>query len=282
MDDILEARPLPDFDPRARNHEAPVPRLRGLLARVRQALAPQPYVLGCDLSHWNETVDFKALKAANFEFVILKATEGTSYTDPTFEQRWKAALDADIIVGPYGFLRSNQSGVNQADHHLEVIRLLVEAADGHVIPPANDVETADGVTVPVRRQVILNWDQVIRAGLGIANTLCYSSQYLWQFLTNNMVLDCIGWGAHWTSALTYLWPYGWPVDKRKFIQFGVYPKHPWVPIVPGVTGEADVNKFLGTLDDLRALVGKPKPSWAVSIDAWARTLGYQGAGPEGI
>ena len=77
-----------------RNHEVPVLSIKAIWAKMRQLVSPQSYVLGCDLSHWNATVDFKALKAAGFEFAILKATEQVSYSDPTFPARWRAALDA--------------------------------------------------------------------------------------------------------------------------------------------------------------------------------------------
>lgn len=245
---------LHDFNPQGRNFEAPVSRVRAFLGELRQAIAPTPYVLGVDLSHWNTSVDFVALKAAGFEFAILKATEQVSYVDPTFAPRWRQALDAGMIVGTYHFFRSNYSGINQADHHLNTIAPLLDATKGKIIPPDNDVETEDGVTVAVRKPRILDWHNLTKAALNL-KPLAYSSQYMWQVLTGNMALDCTGWAAHWTSAATYLWPYGWPVAGRKFVQFGVYPKHSWVPVVPGCTGEVDVNKFLGTLDELKAFVG---------------------------
>jgi GH25 family lysozyme M1 (1,4-beta-N-acetylmuramidase) len=246
--------PQQDYNPAERNYAYPIPRLAAWWGRVKQAITPQPYVLGCDLSHWNASVDFKALKAAGYEFAILKATEQTSYIDPTFVTRWQQCLDAGMIPGSYHFFRSNFDGVNQADFHLEVTRPMRELAGGHCIPPANDVETADGATVAARRTRITHWHDRMREVLK-SDTLCYSSQYMWQTLTNNMPLKCWAWAAHWTSAETYLWPYGWPVEMRRFVQFGVYPRHSWVPPVPGCTGEVDVNKWLGTLDELRAFVG---------------------------
>lgn len=245
---------MSDFNPRKRNFTAPAPHLASWWANVKALLVEQPYVLGIDLSHWNSYVDFVALKQAGFQFAILKATESTNYTDPTFAPRWRQALDVGMVVGTYHFFRSNCNGAEQADYHLDVIRPLLDATGGKIIPPGGDYETADGVTVEVRRPRILDWHNFIRAALNMI-PLAYSSQYCWQTLTNNMVLDCTGWAAHWTGASAYLWPYGWPVARRKFVQIGVYPQHSWVPPVPGVTGECDVNKWLGSLDELKAFVG---------------------------
>lgn len=276
MDNLPEL----DFDPFQRKHDYPVSRVRSFLASIRQALAPQPYVLGVDLSHWNASVDFKALKAGGYEFAILKATEHTTYVDPTFAPRWRQALDAGMIVGSYHFFRSNFDGTAQAVHHMTQVDPLWNATQGKMIPPANDVETADGVSVSVRVPRINCWRNKFLAEWGI-DTLCYSSQYAWQTLTNNMILDCIGWAAHWTSAETYLWPIGWPVAKRKFVQFGVWPKHSWVPPVPGCTGEVDVNKFLGTLDDLRAFIGQStRDSWEWDVTNGLRALGQPVRDPE--
>ena len=117
-----------DFDPTQHDFQNAAP-----------LLFTGPYVLGIDFSHWNSTADFKAIKAGGFEFVILKASELVGWYDPTFEARWKAALDAWMIVGTYHFFRGNYDGSDQANYHLEIIRPLLDATKGKVIPPGNDV-----------------------------------------------------------------------------------------------------------------------------------------------
>jgi len=59
-----------------------------------------------DLSHWNPTPDWQKLKAGGVTGVILKATEGTSYVDPTFAERYAAALDAGLATASYHFLKA--------------------------------------------------------------------------------------------------------------------------------------------------------------------------------
>lgn len=58
-----------------------------------------------DISHHNATPDFPAIKRAGAALVVLKATEGSSYTDPTFRSRWAAAKAAGLKRSAYHFAR---------------------------------------------------------------------------------------------------------------------------------------------------------------------------------
>lgn len=68
-----------------------------------------------DISHHNPTPDFRAIKAAGAPLVILKATEGSSYTDPTFRSRWAAAKAAGLLRGAYHFARPGTDPERAAD-----------------------------------------------------------------------------------------------------------------------------------------------------------------------
>jgi lysozyme len=56
-----------------------------------------------DLSHWEAPVDFAQVKASGIAAVILKATQGTGFVDPTFAARAVGANDAGLLVGAYHF-----------------------------------------------------------------------------------------------------------------------------------------------------------------------------------
>ena len=58
-----------------------------------------------DISHYQPTPDWAAVKAGGTIGVILKATEGASYTDPTFSSRWDACKQHGISRSAYHFLR---------------------------------------------------------------------------------------------------------------------------------------------------------------------------------
>lgn len=67
-----------------------------------------------DLSHHNASADFAGIRRAGAELVILKATEGTGYTDPTFRSRWKAAKAAGLKRSAYHFARPGTDPVQCA------------------------------------------------------------------------------------------------------------------------------------------------------------------------
>ena len=68
------------------------------------------YPMVVDLSHHDPADDYGKVKAAGYVGVIYKATEGTSYTDPTYVQQQKAAKEAGLLFGAYHF--ADDSDVN--------------------------------------------------------------------------------------------------------------------------------------------------------------------------
>ena len=74
-----------------------------------------------DLSHHNQAVDLGAYKTAGHSRVVLKATEGSAYADPQFEDRWKAAGQLGLRRGAYHFARTSYTGQGQAEHFLEAV-----------------------------------------------------------------------------------------------------------------------------------------------------------------
>lgn len=74
-----------------------------------------------DLSHWNPTPDWRALKAGGIVGVILKATEGQTYVDKTFHGRSRAARDAGLAVSSYHFLHKGSIEAQMA-HYLAAVQ----------------------------------------------------------------------------------------------------------------------------------------------------------------
>ena len=69
---------------------------------------------GVDLSHHSDNVNFKALKNAGVDFVILRVGYGTSL-DSKFESYYKSAKDAGLDVGVYYFTLSETAEEARAD-----------------------------------------------------------------------------------------------------------------------------------------------------------------------
>lgn len=95
-------------------------------------------VHGTDLSHHNPTPDLKKAKDAGLEWLIHKATEGSTFTDSTYAARRKLAADAKVPFGAYGFARPDGGDAKlEALHLFKVAR--PKAGD---IVPALDFEVS--------------------------------------------------------------------------------------------------------------------------------------------
>lgn len=79
-------------------------------------------VRGIDISAHNGAVDFDALKAAGYEFVLLKASEGIGFKDQAFFGNYRKANKAGLKVGAYHFFRFDVPGHMQALNYLHSVR----------------------------------------------------------------------------------------------------------------------------------------------------------------
>jgi len=110
-------------------------------ARTRStstAAAPSG-VPGIDVSNWQGEVDWAGQYDAGKRFAYIKATEGTSYTSPSFGHQYSGSYDVGMIRGAYHFaLPDNSSGAAQANHFVD--NGGGWSADGKTLPGALDME----------------------------------------------------------------------------------------------------------------------------------------------
>ena len=259
---------MQDFNPANRTEQDfKLPSTRkSLIGKIFSILSTPTLTRGVDLSHWNGDVDFVAMKNSGIEFVILKATEGTSFTDERFAEYWQKAYDAGLLILTYHFFRSNYGGAPQATWHKDNIQEFLSVVGYKTPIVLADVETPDGATITQRQNRLLAFHQTI-IGTGYQSGH-YSSPYLWQTLIGSVPWadDYIGWVAHWTSANEPTLPQNWTTSSSKFWQYGIYPTHIWVEPVKGVSGAVDCNWFYGSVEDLKALLGVPEPPPADCCD----------------
>jgi len=77
---------------------------------------------GVDCSRYQRDIDFKKLKVG---FVIAKATQGTSWTDPYYYQNQRGCRTNGILFGSYHFA-NGANAVKEADHFLETVGAMQE------------------------------------------------------------------------------------------------------------------------------------------------------------
>lgn len=98
------------------------------------------YLKGVDLSHHNPIKDYAKLKDS-VDFVILKATQGTTFIDPTFKTRLKQLKELGLQLGAYHFadFDSIQDAIEEADFFVDIL-----AGEQFEIDPVLDIETNKG------------------------------------------------------------------------------------------------------------------------------------------
>ncbi len=167
--------------------------------------------LGLDCSAYQKHPDFaRAKREAGVAFVFLKATEGATYTDPTFARNASAARAAGLLVGAYHFFRPEKQGAAQATHFAAVAGPVAE------LRPVIDMESWRGVEpVLVVRRALDFVDACEKAFA--APVVMYSYPAFLADLRNKAVTlfdelagRCGGlWIAHYTKAAQPLVPKPW-------------------------------------------------------------------------
>lgn len=98
-------------------------------------------VTGIDVSHHQGEIEWEAVAASGVEFVFIKATEGSDFSDPRFEFNWRQAKTAGIPRGAYHFFTFCSPGLDQARHFLTVV-----PPEPAALIPVADVEFSGNCT----------------------------------------------------------------------------------------------------------------------------------------
>jgi len=200
-----------------------------------------------DMSHYQPTPDWQALIDDGIVGVIHKATEGTSYKDPTLFERARPAMDAGLKWSTYHFLRPGDMR-EQMDWYLNTIdpvqgeRVCLDHEDSGV--SLADLKEAVSYLIadPRGLQVTIYSGHVIKEQLSSGKDV---------YLAENTSL----WLAQYSS--TPSWPTAtWP--QWTLWQFTEN------AAVPGISGNVDGNRFNGTPENCARWFGpagsEPAPS----------------------
>ena len=83
---------------------------------------PEPITWLVDISHWQGNIDVARIAREGYAACVCKATEGTTYTDPTFARNTAAAKKARMIPGAYHYLRDGDGAAQARHFHRQVSR----------------------------------------------------------------------------------------------------------------------------------------------------------------
>ena len=203
-------------------------------------------VEGVDVSSHQGNVNWSSLWNSGVRFAYVKATEGTSYTNPYFTQQYNGSYNIGMIRGAYHFaLPNNSSGTAQADHFVD--HGGGWSGDGKTLPGVLDIEynpygsTCYGLSQGAMVNWIRDFTNRYKARTG-RDAVIYTTTDWWTTCTGNN--GGFGntnplWIARYASSPGSL-PAGWG-----FHTFWQYTSTG--PIV------GDHNSFNGSMDRLKAL-----------------------------
>jgi len=212
--------------------------LASSVATVRASTNPS----GIDVSHWQGPINWSAVAADGVDFAIMKATESTTYTDPTFKTNRTNAQLAGVTVGMYHVAspsRSTDDARAEADRFLRIAKPGV----GNVIPTL-DIEIANvpsGMKPAVLEAWVRAWLNRVTSTLGV-RPMIYGSQHMFEQLLGNST-----WFADHGFPLWFAWPRrnlpsplpanDWQGQGWTFWQWT------WTGRVAGISGNVDRDRF---------------------------------------
>ena len=204
-------------------------------------------VSGVDVSYYQGTIDWAAVKKAGRAFAITRVSDGTGFLDPKFATNWKAIKSNGLIRGTYQFFHPGQDPIAQADFMLAQLKanggLLAED-----LPPVMDMEVTDGASPSTIQANMKKWLTYVESKTG-RKPIIYTAA----FMSSNV-------GTGFTAYPLWVANYGttcptMPSNWTKWVMW----QSGSTGQVAGISGNVDVDEFNGTLQDLKDFIDPPAP-----------------------
>ena len=188
-------------------------------------------IAGIDVSKHNGKIDFDKVKADDYQFVYIKASEGMTYKDDAFDRNYEGARDAGLMVGAYHFFRKNRTGEEQAANLLETVK--GKALD---LPLVIDLEDdwGNGATVSRKKALERLLDMINVLNAKGYQVMIYTNLDGYNKYYKDMLGDHDLWLCSFTSPdrLAHM-----PHRFQQFSHEGT---------VDGIKGDVDLNVFRGS------------------------------------
>ena len=198
-------------------------------------------VQGIDVSEFQGTINWSAVKAAGKQFAFIRVSDGT-YQDPKFATNWAGAKAAGLLRGAYQFFRASDDPITIADQFLAKMGPL-GAGD---LPPTLDVEVTDGQSAATIRSRMEQWLAHVEQKTGRVPFI-YVSPGFWPNLGSPNESHYRLWVANWGVSCPSLPAGGWSTWQM------------WQKAdngsVSGISGAVDLDEFNGSLQQLQAIAG---------------------------
>lgn len=207
---------------------------------------PGPPAEGIDVSNHNGNVDWNKVAESGKKFTFVLSSDGEDFSSKKFDEQYQGAKDAGLMAGAYHFGRPDEDPVKQADKLLQNAKY---TNDGKTLPPVLDLEPdTKGDNCYSKSPAEMNeWTKTfndkVKKETG-KDAIIYVSPSFWkqcagstdQFKQNPLWLASYG-------VSDPKVPGGW--EQETFHQYSSTGN------VPGISGPTDLNRFNGSIDELK-------------------------------
>ena len=196
------------------------------------------YADGIDISHYQGTVSWSKVDDAGMGFAFMKATEGTTYADPSLRTNWAGAEAQGIYRGAYHFARPSTtpgSAAAQARFFVSKVGPLHDKGD---LPPVLDLEASGGLGRTSLTAWVTTWLTTVEDLTGRA-PIIYVSPSFWEYYMGN------------SAAFHHypLWVANYGVSSPRVPgawSTWTFWQRTSTGRVNGISGNVDMNKFNGS------------------------------------
>lgn len=190
-------------------------------------------------------INWSKVYASGKRFVFVKATEGTRYRNPYFAGDWSGSHAAGLMHGAYHFARPSARADSAAAQARAFVATAGKAHRKGDLPPTLDLEVSGGLGPAKLIAWTKQWLTTVQNLTG-RKAMIYSYPYFWSHNMRGTTTfrDHRLWGASYGSRPT---TFGGAWRTWTFWQYSS------TSTVSGIRAKSDMNKFHGTLTQLRKL-----------------------------
>jgi lysozyme len=134
-------------------------------------------------------------------FIICKATEGVTYTDPDFSTNWSTIQSKGYVRGAYHFYHCDDSPEQQVEHYLTVIGKLL-ATDFPPIVDFEELSIDQGINKATIQPNLLQFLTLLEQKTGRKPLLYTDNDTANTYLTDTAFANYNLWIADYNSTIT--------------------------------------------------------------------------------
>jgi lysozyme len=194
--------------------------------------------LGIDVSsnnHSGGSINWGSVYGGGVRFAYVKATQGSSYTNPYFTSDIAGATNASVIAGAYDFADFNTvSAATEANHFLSVAGPYVR--EGY-LRPALDMEGSTSMSQTQVSNYVNAWASDVYNATGVLTVVYASQSFAATYFNSSVTSSKQFWIADYNGQNIYT---GSPGSTTPFSTWTLW-QGSSTGSVPGIVGNVDLD-----------------------------------------